>query len=65
MPPPPVTEVNATAHDVPKYLDEIDKNAAFDTSAFFYNWVKRQRSLGLHQAGAHRVGRLSVYFHPR
>jgi multidrug efflux system membrane fusion protein len=31
MPPPPlVTVVNATAQDVPKYLDEIGRNAAFE-----------------------------------
>jgi multidrug efflux system membrane fusion protein len=30
MPPPLVTVVNAAAQDVPKYLDEIGKNAAFE-----------------------------------
>jgi multidrug efflux system membrane fusion protein len=30
MPPPLVTVVNATAQDVPRYLDEIGKNAAFE-----------------------------------
>jgi multidrug efflux system membrane fusion protein len=31
MPAPLVTVVNATAQDVPKYLDEIGKNAAFES----------------------------------
>jgi membrane fusion protein, multidrug efflux system len=31
MPPPLVTVVNATAQDVPKYLDEIGRNAAFES----------------------------------
>ncbi len=31
MPPPLVTVAKATAHDVPKYLDEIGKNAAFES----------------------------------
>lgn len=30
-PAPLVTVVNATSHDVPKYLDEIGRNAAFET----------------------------------
>jgi membrane fusion protein, multidrug efflux system len=30
MPPPPVTAVHATAHDVPVYLDEIGKSGAFE-----------------------------------
>jgi len=30
MPAPLVTVVKATAQDVPKYLDEIGKNAAFE-----------------------------------
>jgi membrane fusion protein, multidrug efflux system len=31
MPPPLVTVVNATSQDVPQYLDEIGKNAAFES----------------------------------
>jgi multidrug efflux system membrane fusion protein len=31
MPPPLVSVVNATAQDVPKYLDEIGRNAAFES----------------------------------
>jgi len=31
MPAPLVTVVKATAQDVPKYLDEIGKNAAFES----------------------------------
>ncbi len=31
MPPPLVTVTKATAHDVPKYLDEIGRNAAFES----------------------------------
>ena len=31
MPPPLVTTVLATAHDVPRYLDEIGRNAAFES----------------------------------
>jgi len=31
MPAPLVTVVNATAHDVPKYLDEIGRNTAFES----------------------------------
>jgi len=31
LPPPLVTVVQATAHDVPRYLDEIGRNAAFES----------------------------------
>src|ERR1700757_759759 len=31
MPPPLVTVIKATAQDVPKYLDEIGRNAAFES----------------------------------
>ena len=31
LPPPLVTVVEATAHDVPRYLDEIGRNAAFES----------------------------------
>jgi multidrug efflux pump subunit AcrA (membrane-fusion protein) len=31
MPPPLVTVVKATAQDIPKYLDEIGRNAAFES----------------------------------
>src|SRR6202166_2964167 len=31
MPPPLVTLANATAHDVPRYLDEIGRNGAFES----------------------------------
>ena len=31
MPPPLVTVVKATAQDVPRYLDEIGRNAAFES----------------------------------
>ena len=31
MPPPLVTVVRATAQDVPRYLDEIGRNAAFES----------------------------------
>jgi membrane fusion protein, multidrug efflux system len=31
MPPPLVTAVRATTHDVPRYLDEIGRNAAFES----------------------------------
>jgi multidrug efflux system membrane fusion protein len=33
MPPPLVTVVNATVQDVPRYLDEIGRNAAFESVA--------------------------------